>query len=217
MGICCYMIAVLQHWKVNYPDLYAAYQEHHREVNEEPIEIFHSTVRQYAESERTANRLAEMINFHGATRQDICAWLAAAEVSSAPGGLCVDRAPAEVNNFGVLLKSLFEKVLSSRQRCGFDTKAGTWCSPVLGALPDKFFPFPLQLSPTPLNFPHISVRKWKAKPVSTIRGATTFSCGHERTTGAICLECRDLLAQTVHTVVDQMKFVHKMRRGEQSE
>jgi hypothetical protein len=201
-----YLMCVLEHWREHHPHLFEAYKENHRHTSEEEIELFHSTIRSYAEDQKTAARLSLLVNFHGASRGTTSAWMSAAGIRQASGGQCVDNYPEAVDGMQVAIEGLFDEVLHAASRCKPVPEEGNWFSPVLGTLADNLFPLSMQQNPEVYGFSGVCIRQHKASQAQVINVRTHFVCGHPRNGALECAECGKLVSTAAQKIAARLKF-----------
>jgi hypothetical protein len=201
-------LAILEHWRVEQPELLATYNAAHARLSEEEIELFHATIRPYTDHKRTPEDLAEAINFHAATREEAIGWHTATGIKHYRSGLSVEHCPTAVGNMGTAVKGLLHLMINGHPSVPSATKDDEWISPVLGPISDRIFSIPLQRSPTLHGFKDISVQWAKARSTCDIAPSTHFVCGHLKEGTNVCRQCLAMTTQVTEVVI--RKFQEKL-------
>jgi len=196
--VCLVFIALIEHWRQYQPDLYEAYRKSHHLTSEEEIELFHSTITQYADEKITAEGFAMKVNFHAATKRMQAAYETATGIEKRSGGWCVEHNSEALGAVAGGIRDLFRAASSLQSGCAPTEDGREWTSEMtqIGDIPDAALPMSLQQCPAALGFMKISLREWKTPLGSAVVSRTHLCCGHRMRKGCVsCPECSEMLRE----------------------
>jgi hypothetical protein len=189
--------ATVQHWREKHPALYECFSKSMHCWTEEPVELFHASVRHIAEKQRTSMALADAINTHAVLKENLAEWVQELGGGIDSGGLCVDHIPAAAEKMSTAIGTLFKRVLGSSGRCVFDEDEGVWRSQALGKFDDRCLPIALQHSVTVYGFTNLDVNVIKVHHDGFLDVGSVGRCGHHCSyadQNSVCRACTGLIA-----------------------
>jgi len=199
------LIGTVEHWKAQFPELYARFRGSFNQYSEEEIELFHSTVRYCSKDVKDAEEFAKRINVHGANMASVTEWNDALGVPGRGSGRCREwQADDEIRMRDAIVR-MFDAALLSMERT--EGSAGTsvsphkgkegweWDSVSLGKVNDRAYPLPLQRNASVYGLAYVDISEHKVA-AGQFDGKLLHpsGCGHNGRRGECCMSCLRLIS-----------------------